>query len=149
PEKTLVTIGHHTTLNASSVIQCHSQEEGIFTSDHTTIGTGCTVGVNAFIHYGVTMGDGAVLDADSFLMKGEQITPHTRWHGNPAREIRAAHQIQPAREIRPAGERNVDPVRPRLATPAITALVAIAALKRRHPVPTCRCSRWRGTCGAA
>nr|ASV46817.1 hypothetical protein [uncultured bacterium] len=123
PEKTLVTIGHRATLNASSVIQCHSQEEGIFTSDHTTIGTGCTVGVNAFIHYGVTIGDRAVLDADSFLMKGEQITPHTRWHGNPAREVRAAHQIQPAREIRPAGERNVDPVRPRLATPAITALV--------------------------
>ncbi|HZA16247.1 MAG TPA: Pls/PosA family non-ribosomal peptide synthetase [Pseudonocardiaceae bacterium] len=123
PEKTLVAIGDGCTLNASSVIQCHSQEEGIFKSDHTTIGAGCTVGVNAFIHYGVTMGDRAVLDADSFLMKGEQIAPDTRWHGNPAREIRAAHQIRPAREIRPAGERNVDPVRPRLATSAITALV--------------------------
>ena len=93
PEKTLVTIGDGCTLNASSVIQCHSQEEGIFTSDHTTIGAGCTVGINAFIHYGVTMGNGALLDADSFLMKGEQIASHTRWYGNPAHEIRAAHEM--------------------------------------------------------
>ncbi|MGH3981865.1 MAG: Pls/PosA family non-ribosomal peptide synthetase [Pseudonocardiaceae bacterium] len=118
PEKTLVAIGDGCTLNASSVIQCHSQEEGIFTSDRTTIGAGCTVGINAFIHYGVTMGDGAVLDADSFLMKGEQIASHTRWHCNPAHEIR-----------------NVEPVRPTAITPA---------LKRRHPVPTCQCSRRRG-----
>ncbi|MGH4025687.1 MAG: Pls/PosA family non-ribosomal peptide synthetase, partial [Pseudonocardiaceae bacterium] len=54
PEKTLVTIGDGCLLNMSSVIQCHSQEEGIFKSDRTTIGAGCTVGVNAFIHYGVT-----------------------------------------------------------------------------------------------
>ncbi|MGH3888737.1 MAG: Pls/PosA family non-ribosomal peptide synthetase, partial [Pseudonocardiaceae bacterium] len=84
PEKTLVTIGDGSTLNASSVIQCHSQEEGIFKSDRTTLGAGCTVGINAFIHYGVTMGDGAVLDADAFLMKGEELTPHTRWGANPA-----------------------------------------------------------------
>ena len=36
---------------------------------------------------GVTMGDGAVLAADSFLMKGETIQPRTRWGGNPAREM--------------------------------------------------------------
>ncbi len=132
PEKTLVTIGDGCTLNASSVIQCHSQEEGIFTSDRTTIGAGATVGINAFIHYGVTIGDGAVLDADSFLMKGEQIAPHTRWRGNPAHEIR-----------------NVDSARPTAITSAITAVPAMAALKRRQPVPTCQCSRWRGSCGAA
>jgi non-ribosomal peptide synthetase-like protein len=88
PEKTLVIIGNGCTLNASSVIQCHSQEEGIFKSDRTAIGAGCTVGINAFIHYGVTMGDGAVLDAGAFLMKGEQIAPHAWWQGNPASEVR-------------------------------------------------------------
>ena len=51
-------------------------------------GAGCTLGVAAFVHYGVTMGEGAVLEADSFLMKGEEITPHARWGGNPARELR-------------------------------------------------------------
>jgi non-ribosomal peptide synthetase-like protein len=88
PEKTLVTIGDGATLNASSVIQCHSQEEGIFKSDYTTIGAGATLGINSFIHYGVTMGDGAVLDTDAFLMKGEQVAPHAQWQGNPASEIR-------------------------------------------------------------
>ncbi|MDQ4009448.1 MAG: amino acid adenylation domain-containing protein [Actinomycetota bacterium] len=132
PEKTLVTIGDGCTLNPSSVIQCHSQEEGIFTSDRTTVGADVTVGINAFIHYGVTIGDGAVLDADSFLMKGEQIAPHTRWRGNPAHEIR-----------------NADSAPPTAVTSAITAVPAIPALKRRRPVSTCHCSRWRGSCGAA
>jgi acetyltransferase-like isoleucine patch superfamily enzyme len=34
------------------------------------------------------MGDGAVLAADSFLMKGEEVPPDARWGGNPAREMR-------------------------------------------------------------
>ncbi|MCQ0013134.1 hypothetical protein LUX39_04195 [Actinomadura madurae] len=84
PEKTLVTIGDDATLNAGSVIQCHSLEEGIFKSDRTTVGAGCTLGVESFVHYGVTMGQGATLDADSFLMKGEQVPPQARWRGNPA-----------------------------------------------------------------
>ena len=33
---------------------------------------------------GWTMGDGAVLGADSFLMKGEHVPPGSSWHGNPA-----------------------------------------------------------------
>jgi non-ribosomal peptide synthetase-like protein len=87
-ERTLVTIGDYATLNTGSVVQCHSQEDGTFKSDRSTIGSGCTLGVGAFVHYGVTMGDGAVLAPDSFLMKGEEIPQHTRWGGNPAREIR-------------------------------------------------------------
>ena len=87
-DKTLTTIGNDCTLNAESIIQCHSMEDGIYKSDRTTIGAGCTIGTKAYIHYGVTMGDGAVLDADSFLMKGEEIGPHAQWRGNPARELR-------------------------------------------------------------
>jgi non-ribosomal peptide synthetase-like protein len=84
PEKSLTAIGDDTVLNAGSVVQCHSLEDGVFTSDHSTIGTGCTVGVGAFVHYGVTMGDGAELAADAYLMKGEEVAPATRWLGNPA-----------------------------------------------------------------
>ncbi len=87
-ERTLVTIGNDCTLNDRSTIQSHSLEDGTFKSDHITIGAGCTVGINAFVHYGVTIGDGAMLDPDSFLMKGEEIVPYARWRGNPAREIR-------------------------------------------------------------
>jgi non-ribosomal peptide synthetase-like protein len=88
PEKTLVTIGDDTTLNLGSTIQCHSQEDGAFKSDRITIGAGCTVGIGAWVHYGVTMGDGAVLAPDAFLMKGEDVPPHTKWVGNPARDLR-------------------------------------------------------------
>jgi non-ribosomal peptide synthetase-like protein len=83
-ERTLVTIENDCTLNAGSVIQCHSQEDGTFKSDRSTIGAGATLGVGAFVHYGVTMGEGAVLAPDSFLMKGEEIPQHARWGGNPA-----------------------------------------------------------------
>jgi non-ribosomal peptide synthetase-like protein len=83
-ERTLATIGDGCTLNAGSKIQCHSQEDGTFKSDTSTLGAGCTLGVGAHVHYGVTMGDGAVLAADSFLMKGEEVPPNARWGGNPA-----------------------------------------------------------------
>jgi len=87
PEKTLVTIGDNVTLNANSTIQCHSQEDYTFKSDRITIGAGCTLGVGAFVLYGVTMCEAAVLAPDSFLMKGEEIPQRARCGGNPAREI--------------------------------------------------------------
>ena len=86
-EKNMVTIGDDVTLNNGTTIQCHSQEDNAFKSDRITIGNGCTIGVGAFVHYGVTMGDRAVLAPDSFLMKGEEIPPDASWGGNPARQI--------------------------------------------------------------
>jgi non-ribosomal peptide synthetase-like protein len=90
-EKTLVTIGDDCALNAGSTIQPHSQEDATFKSDRITIGAGCTLGIGALVHYGVTMGDGVDLAPDSFLMKGEEVPPRARWGGNPAREIRDEH----------------------------------------------------------
>ncbi|MFI1766583.1 Pls/PosA family non-ribosomal peptide synthetase [Streptomyces sp. NPDC020800] len=83
-ERSLTTIGDDCTLNAGSKIQCHSQEDGTFKSDGTTVSAGCTLGVGAHVHYGVTVGDCAVLAPDSFLMKGEEVPPYARWGGNPA-----------------------------------------------------------------
>ncbi|HKS48249.1 MAG TPA: Pls/PosA family non-ribosomal peptide synthetase [Amycolatopsis sp.] len=89
PEKSLVTIGDYGTLNMGSTVQCHSQEDGTFKSGYSRIGAGCTLETGSFVHYGVTMGDGAVLGPGSFLMKGEEIPAHARWAGNPARNIEA------------------------------------------------------------
>ena len=86
-EPTLTAVGDDCALNERSKIQCDSQEDGTYKSGRTILGAGCTVGVGAFVHYDVTMGDGAELAADSFLMKGETIPPATRWGGNPAREL--------------------------------------------------------------
>ena len=88
PERTFTTIGDDCTFNADSIIQCHSQEDGGFKSDRTAIGAGCTLGVGAFVHYGVTMSDGVVLAPGSFVMKGEEIPPHALWGGNPAVKMR-------------------------------------------------------------
>lgn len=86
-ERTLVAIGDDCTLNAGSKIQCHSQEDGSFKSDHSSLGTGCTVGINALVHYGVKMGEGVVLAPDSFVMKGEEVPDRAQWGGNPAHEM--------------------------------------------------------------
>ncbi len=100
-ERSLVHIGDDCTLNESSTIQCHSQEDGSFKSDYSTLGSNVTLGTAAHVHYGVTIGDGVVLAPDSFLMKGEEVPPYAHWGGNPASEMRvpAAPGRSPAREM--------------------------------------------------
>ena len=87
PEKMLVSIGDNCTINQAVTIQGHSLEDGAFKSDYIRIGNGCTVGRNSYVHYGVVMEDNAVLEPDSFLMKGEHQPANSTWRGNPAREI--------------------------------------------------------------
>ncbi len=86
-ERTLVEIGDEANLNEASIIQAHSLEEGVFKSDYVRIGRGCAIGPGAFVHYGVTMHEKTILDADSFLMKGKITPARSRWHGNPAKLI--------------------------------------------------------------
>lgn len=88
-EKSFATIGDQATLNAFGQMQTHSQEDGAFKSDHSRLGNRVTTGVGAFIHYGVTIEDGAVIAPDSFVMKGEEVPAHAYWGGNPAREVGA------------------------------------------------------------
>ncbi len=98
-ERSFTAIGDGATLNAGTVIQCHSQEDGAFKSDHTEIAAGATLGVGSFVHYGVRVGEGAVLAPDSFLMKGEDVPGHALWGGNPAAELvtrPAGHDLQRA-----------------------------------------------------
>jgi non-ribosomal peptide synthetase-like protein len=87
PERTLVTIGDDCTLNRGATIQCHSMEDGTFKADRTVLGSGCTIGVGALVHYGVSVGRGSEVLADAFLMKGEQVPDGARWGGNPARAL--------------------------------------------------------------
>ena len=47
----------------------------------------------------MTMGDGAVLAADSFLMKGEEMPPNALWGGNPAKQMREHSGDLRARQI--------------------------------------------------
>ena len=94
-ERRFVTIGDRCTLNAGSIVQCHSQEDGAFKSDRSAVGAGTTLGVGAFVHYGVQIGAGVQLEADSFLMKGSEVPAGSRWGGNPAMELEAPRQSAP------------------------------------------------------
>ncbi|MGM0930938.1 MAG: Pls/PosA family non-ribosomal peptide synthetase [Actinomycetota bacterium] len=97
-ERTLVTVGSRCTLNNGTTIQSHSQEDGMFKSDYNVVGNDVTLGVAAFVHYGVTVEDGAVVAADSFVMKGTTLSRGTLWGGNPAEEARATATSPVAQE---------------------------------------------------
>ncbi|MBN8956506.1 MAG: amino acid adenylation domain-containing protein [Rhizobiales bacterium] len=87
-DRSLTEIGDYVNLNEGSVLQAHSLEEGVLKSDYIRVGEGGTLGCGAFVHYGVVMGERAVIDPDSFVMKGEVIDPQTQWRGNPAKMLR-------------------------------------------------------------
>jgi non-ribosomal peptide synthetase-like protein len=135
PEKSLVMIGDDVTLNAGSVVQAHSLEDGAFKSDHIVVGSGSTIGPHAFVHYGVTIGKDAVLDADSFLMKGTEMSPASRWRGNPATEVWSA----------PAAAATSRPAAPACAPPRVAtrAVPPVLAVPPAGPVdgPTARTAR--------
>ncbi|SON56778.1 Linear gramicidin synthase subunit D [Hartmannibacter diazotrophicus] len=103
-DKTLLTIGDLTNLNAGCILQAHSLEEGLFKSDQVRIGSNCTIASSAFVHYGVSMGDGTMLGPNAFLMKGEQPDPGSIWIGNPARVVNAANAARAETAQPPAPE---------------------------------------------
>jgi non-ribosomal peptide synthetase-like protein len=87
-ERSLTEVGDYTNLNEGCILQGHSLEEGVFKSDYIRLGNKCSIGPGALVHYGVSTGDDVVLDADSFLMKGEILDSCTGWCGNPAKLTR-------------------------------------------------------------
>jgi non-ribosomal peptide synthetase-like protein len=95
-ERSLVTIGDDCTANQTSQIFAHSQEDGVFKSDYVTIGSRVTLGAGVFMNYGVTIGDDAVIEAHSFVMKGEEIPEGSHWSGNPAVEVDVTTTTSPA-----------------------------------------------------
>jgi non-ribosomal peptide synthetase-like protein len=102
-EKHIVSLGDDVTLNAGTYIQCHTQEDYAFKSEGVTVGSGVTFGVGALAYYGAAIGDGAVLEADSFLMKGEEVPAGARWGGNPATELDPGPAALPAPAPRAGG----------------------------------------------
>jgi non-ribosomal peptide synthetase-like protein len=101
-DKTLLEIGDFSNLNKACILQAHSLEEGLFKSDTVRIGNGCTIGADAFVHYGVAMGDGSTLAPNAFLMKGEMIPPGQTWQGNPASQGSATSRTVSTLNSQPA-----------------------------------------------
>jgi len=86
-ERSMVSVGSDATLNVSTTVQGHSLEDGAFKSGPITIGARATLGTGSFVHYGAVIGDAAIIETDSFVMKGEHIPPRSRWQGNPAASV--------------------------------------------------------------
>lgn len=105
PEKTLVSVGDDCAFNEGTAIQGHSLEDGTFKSDHIVLGDRCSLSVESFVNYGVTMGNDVVLEADSLLMKGEDVPDDSVYAGNPARETRNAVSTAAVPAV-PAGPRH-------------------------------------------
>lgn len=142
PEKTLVSIGNDAALNAQCTVQAHSLEDGAFKSDRIVIGPGVTLGPRAFVHYGTTLQEGAVVDADAFLMKGQEVPAFTRWRGNPAAETRDPLTAAPTPERdvddpRGSGDgRTAAAPRPRILGIDVARGVALLGMMAVHAFPT-------------
>jgi carbonic anhydrase/acetyltransferase-like protein (isoleucine patch superfamily) len=121
-DKTLLEIGDFANLNKACILQAHSLEEGLFKSGTVRIGSHCTIGADAFVHYGVAMGNGSTLGPNAFLMKGEEVPQGQTWQGNPASQAPAQSGTLSIIDIRcarrPAAGRNRPAKLPRKARTA-------------------------------
>ena len=81
----LVTIGDDAMLNLESTIQTHLFEDRVMKMSTVEIGARASVGACSVVLYSTKIGDGAVLEDLSLVMKGESLPAETRWHGAPAR----------------------------------------------------------------
>ena len=77
-------------------MQTHLFEDRVMKMSVVTVGAGSSIGTRAIVLYDSVVGQDVSLGSLSLLMKGEQLTPGTRWHGIPAQGLPALGK--PARE---------------------------------------------------
>ena len=150
PEKTLVTIGDDAC--STPAASCSATRWRTAASSPTTPSSepARTIGVDTFVHYGVTMGEGAVLEADAFLMKGESMAPFAIWRGNPATEVRVAATptAAPTVPLRIVPSPPASQARPAATPPAPRPVRTHAAVRPGH-VPFIDFLAGAGTASAA
>lgn len=83
----LVEIGDRVVLNAGVVVQNHLFEDRVMKSSYLTLSDGCTIGNMGVVLYDTVVGEDAVLESMSLLMKGETMPARARWQGIPTVSI--------------------------------------------------------------
>ncbi|GIH16844.1 peptide synthetase [Rugosimonospora africana] len=83
----LVHIGDDAVVGTDVSLQTHLFEDRVMKMSVVTIGTGATVGTRAIVLYDAIVGEDVSLGSLSLLMKGEQLTPGSRWRGIPAEAV--------------------------------------------------------------
>ncbi len=84
----LVEVADRAVVNEESVLQSHLFEDRVLKASTLRVGRGCEVGAGSVVLYDSEMEDGARLDAQSLLMKGEVLPAGTSWAGSPAQRVR-------------------------------------------------------------
>ncbi|WP_205863101.1 Pls/PosA family non-ribosomal peptide synthetase [Planosporangium thailandense] len=89
----LVEIGDDATVGMEVSLQTHLFEDRVMKMSVVTVGAGATVGTRAIVLYDAVVGNDVSLGSLSLLMKGERLTPGSRWRGIPAQGVttRGAH----------------------------------------------------------
>ncbi len=85
----LVDIGDDATVGTDASLQTHLFEDRVMKMSIVTVGVGATIGTRAIVLYDAVVGDNVSLGSLSLLMKGEHLTPGTRWRGIPAQGVLA------------------------------------------------------------
>ncbi|GAA3221183.1 Pls/PosA family non-ribosomal peptide synthetase [Dactylosporangium siamense] len=83
----LVEIGDDATVGAEVSLQTHLFEDRVMKMSVVTVGAGATIGTRAIVLYDAVVGDDVSLGSLSLLMKGEHLTPGSRWRGIPAQGV--------------------------------------------------------------
>jgi len=68
-----------------ALFQAHTFEDRILKIDRIRIRRRATVGCGAVLFYGVDVGEGASVSAQSVIMKAERLSPYHRYEGCPSR----------------------------------------------------------------
>jgi len=82
-----ITAGRYVVFGHGAVIGAHKLEKGIFTYAPISIGKYATIGGRCIIGPGVSIGDSAVVSANSVVWAGSNILPGEVWTGNPATKM--------------------------------------------------------------
>lgn len=89
----LISIGSHSSIDDSTLIQCHLYEDRIYKTSNIIIEDNCNVGISATILYDTNMESHSSLGDKSLLMKGETLPAASNWQGSPAQYELSAPQL--------------------------------------------------------
>lgn len=83
-----ISIGKNTIIGRDAMVTSHIIEKGLLIIKKIKIGNNCTIGAKSMICPGVIIEDGAIIAANSFVVKNQKIKKGELWGGSPARMIK-------------------------------------------------------------
>lgn len=95
----LIKIGSHSSIDDSTLVQCHLYEDRIYKTSQILIDDSCNIGISATILYDTKMESHSSLGDKSLLMKGETLSRDTQWLGSPAQYYQPISTYEPVAGI--------------------------------------------------